>query len=70
MNSVKVSLKDLEKALKFLQTNSADQSVRLSLEAGKVSLCVYDRLQNGIEIVLYAEELCISPKVSRTETLT
>lgn len=65
---VKVELKDLKKAIDWLEINSNELFVWVDVEGRELSITTLDRQEKQAAIVIYSDGNML-PKITRTEVL-
>lgn len=65
---MKVDVKDLKKAITWVETNTVADKITLYIGDNKLSIGTMDKYQSQVEIILY-EDSSMLPKIKRTEVL-
>jgi hypothetical protein len=65
---MKIDIKDLKKALQWLEANTHSESVNLYMGDNKLTVSTLDKYEAQVEIVLY-ENGSMMPKIKKTDLL-
>lgn len=66
---MKVSIRDIKKAISWVEANTNSEMVLVSLEGAKMLIKTSDKYDKIVEIVIYDESTSMLPTITSTDKL-